>query len=93
MASTSLECHGRAGGEQRLVVSFDSAILQTGKWLYKAQILSIAKHGIRRTRMFANGKRNSAQGLWTMEAYIKRMRELPLAVQTALEPKKAAAPK
>jgi len=84
-------CHGRAGSSED-----DSSALfppapqfhKVGTDYTEAQIFWIAKHGIRRTGMFSNGRWNSDQELWTMAAYIKRMHELPPAVQAALEPKK-----
>ena len=84
-------CHGRAGSSQD-----DSSSLfppapqfhKAGTDYTEAQIFWIAKHGIRRTGMFSNGRWNSDQELWTVAAYIKRMGELPPAVQAALEPKK-----
>ena len=89
-------CHGRAGSEEDISGSLFPPIPQfhkEGTSYTEAQIFWIAKHGIRRTGMFANGKWNSDQELWTMAAYVKRMRELPPAVQEALAPKKADAPK
>jgi len=50
----------------------------------EAQIFWIAKHGIRRTGMFANGKWYRDRDLWATAAYIKRMNSLPCAVQQAL---------
>ena len=54
----------------------------------EAQIFWIAKHGIRRTGMFANGKWIADKDLWTLAAFIKRIRELPPSVRTGLEEKK-----
>ena len=54
----------------------------------EAQVFWVAKHGIRRAVMFANGKWDSDQKLWTIAAYIKRMQVLPPAVQEALQPPK-----
>ena len=65
-------------------------LAKTGTQYTEAQIFWIAKHGLRRTGMFANGKWNSDKELWTMAAYIKRIRELPPSVQAALAPKKDA---
>lgn len=56
----------------------------------EAQIFWVAKHGIRRTGMFVNGKWDSDQKLWTMAAFIKRMNALPEPVKEALKPKKTA---
>lgn len=50
----------------------------------EAQIFWIAKHGLRRTGMFANGKWYPDKDLWTVAAYIKRINSLPPAVQQAL---------
>jgi mono/diheme cytochrome c family protein len=50
----------------------------------EAQIFWVAKHGIRRSGMFANGKWESDQRLWTLATFIKRIRALPPAVQQAL---------
>lgn len=89
-------CHGRAGSEEDISASLFPPIPQfhkEGTSLTEAQIFWIAKHGIRRTGMFANGKWNSDQELWKMAAYIKRMRELPPAVEAVLAPKKADAAK
>jgi mono/diheme cytochrome c family protein len=57
----------------------------------EAQIFWIAKHGIRRTGMFANGMWDSDQKLWTVAAYIKRMDSLPPSVREALQKKPAPA--
>jgi mono/diheme cytochrome c family protein len=54
----------------------------------EAQIFWIAKHGIRRTGMFANGKWYPDKDLWAMAAYVKRIRNLPSAVRDALRSKK-----
>jgi len=54
----------------------------------EAQIFWIAKHGIRRTGMFANGKWYPDKDLWAMAAYVSRIRSLPPAVRQALLSKK-----
>jgi mono/diheme cytochrome c family protein len=56
----------------------------------EAQVFWVAKHGIRRAGMFANGKWDSDQKLWTIAAFIKRMNALPEPVKEALAPKPAA---
>jgi hypothetical protein len=58
--------------------------------LSEAQIFWVAKHGIRRSGMFANGAWASEEKLWTVAAYVKRMNSLPRKVQVAIE--KLAAP-
>jgi len=65
--------------------------LPMGTQYSEAQVFWVAKHGIRRTGMFVNGKWDSDQKLWTMAAFIKRINALPEPVKEALEPKKAAA--
>jgi len=55
----------------------------------EAQIFWIAKHGIRRSGMFANGLWDPDDKLWTMAAYIKRMHALHPAVQQALQKKQS----
>ena len=52
----------------------------TGTAYSEAQIFWVAKHGIRRTGMFGNGVWDSDQKLWTMAAYVCRMRDLSPAV-------------
>src|SRR4029077_2977978 len=78
-------CHGTPG----------QAANETGDSLYppipqfpkvgteysEAQIFWVAKHGIRRAGMFANGKWDSDQKLWTIAAFIKRMNALPEPVK------------
>lgn len=50
----------------------------------EAQIFWVAKHGIRLSGMFANGKWDSDQKLWTAATYIKRIKSLPLRVEQEL---------
>ena len=56
----------------------------TGTQYSEAQIFWIAKHGIRLSGMFANGKWDSDQKLWTITAYIARIKSLPPRVQEEL---------
>jgi hypothetical protein len=51
----------------------------------EAQIFWVAKHGIRRTRMFANGVWDDDQKLWTVAAYVKRINHLPPRVLKELK--------
>lgn len=50
----------------------------------ESQIFWIAKHGLRRTGMFANGKWYPDKDLWSVAAYIKRINALPPPVREAL---------
>lgn len=86
-------CHGGIGGSEDTGDSLFPPIPQfakVGTAYNEAQIFWVAKHGIRRTGMFANGKWTSDNDLWTMAGFIKRIRELPPAVQIALTQKKEA---
>jgi mono/diheme cytochrome c family protein len=53
----------------------------------EAQIFWIAKHGIRRTGMFVNGRWYKDNDLWAAAAFIKRIKDLPPSVRNALEEK------
>jgi len=57
-------------------------VVETG--YSEAQIFWVAKHGIRRSGMFANGPPEADEKLWSAAAYIKRMNSLPPAVQAAV---------
>ena len=88
-------CHGTPGKtENETGDSLYPPIPQfpkVGTEYTEAQIFWVAKHGIRRSGMFANGKWDSDQKLWTIAAFIKHMNALPQPVSEALAPKKAAA--
>jgi len=87
-------CHGSSGSAEDSGDSLFPPVPQlakVGTQYTEAQIFWVAKHGLRRTGMFSNGKWNSDKELWTMATYIKRIRELPPSVQAALAPKKDAA--
>jgi mono/diheme cytochrome c family protein len=84
-------CHGSLHGTDDNGDSLFPRIPQlhkVGTSYTEAQIFWIAKHGVRRTGMFANGKWYSDKDLWTMATYIKHIQDLPEAVQKALEEKK-----
>jgi len=83
-------CHGTPGkpGESGDTLYPPIPQLPTvGTSYTESQIFWIAKHGIRRAGMFANGKWDSDEKLWTIAAYIKRMNALPSAVTEALQAK------
>ncbi len=85
-------CHGTPGKPEESGDSLYPPIPQlptAGTEYSEAQVFWVAKHGIRRAGMFANGKWDSDQKLWTIAAFIKRMNALPAPVKEALEPKKA----
>lgn len=85
-------CHGEAGKPDETGNSLFPPIPQfpaAGTQYTEAQIFWVAKHGVRRSGMFANGMWDPDQKLWTVAAYIKRINSLPPAVQEALKPKPA----
>jgi mono/diheme cytochrome c family protein len=80
-------CHGTAGKVDGTSDSLYPPIPQlpvVGTTYTEAQIFWVAKHGIRLSGMFANGKWDSDQKLWTVAAYIKRIKSLPPRVQQEL---------
>ena len=87
-------CHGTPGSAEDTGDVLYPPIPQfakVGTEYSEAQIFWVAKHGIRRAGMFANGKWDPDQKLWTIATFIKRMNALPAPVKEALQPKKAAA--
>jgi len=80
-------CHGTPGKPDE---SGDSLyppvpqLPQVGTDYTEAQVFWVAKHGIRLSGMFVNGKWDSDQKLWTVAAYIKRIKSLPPHVQEEL---------
>ena len=84
-------CHGAADKSKTTVMCFSRRFRSSTKWVpntRRHKFFWIAKHGIRRSGMFANGKWYPDKDLWTIAAYIKRARNLPPAVQRGLEQKK-----
>jgi mono/diheme cytochrome c family protein len=80
-------CHGTPGKAEDNSETLYPPIPQLpklGTEYTEAQIFWVASHGIRRTGMFANGKWDSAEKLWKVAGYIKRIKALPPAVQEAL---------
>jgi mono/diheme cytochrome c family protein len=84
-------CHGTPGKVSKEDNALNPPAPQfpeVGTEYSEAQIFWVAKHGVRRTGMFANGVWDSDQKLWTLAAYIKRIRNLPPQVDEEI--KKAA---
>lgn len=80
-------CHGIPGKPDASSDSLYPPIPQlpaTGTSYTEAQIFFVAKHGVRLSGMFANGKWDSDEKLWTVAAYIKRIKSLPPHVVEAL---------
>ena len=86
-------CHGTPGKPEAGDVLYPPIpqLPVTGTTYTEAQIFFVAKHGVRLSGMFANGKWDSDQKLWTIAAYIKRIKSLPPQVEQELA--KPEAPK
>jgi len=81
-------CHGTPGVAPKWEDSLNPPAPQLpyiGTQYSEAQIFWVAKHGIRRTGMFANGAWDSDQKLWTIAAYIYRIKNLPPKVAEEIE--------
>ena len=88
-------CHGIPGApdSESTAASLYPPVPQlpkVGTEYSEAQIFWIAKHGVRRTGMFANGKWDSDKKLWTAAAYVQRIKSLPPHVQQELAKKPSA---
>lgn len=73
-------CHGTPGkpqGEPNALNPAAPRLAELGTEYSEPQIFWIAKHGIQRTGMFANGVWDSDQKLWTVAGYIYRIKNLP----------------
>ncbi len=87
-------CHGTPGKPDESSDTLYPPIPQfptAGTQYSEAQIFWIAKHGIRFSGMFANGKWDSDEKLWTIAGYLSRMKSLPARVQEELS--KPSSPK
>lgn len=80
-------CHGTPGkpNEPDSLNPAAPRLPQVGTGYSEAQIFWVAKHGIRRSGMFANGMWDSDQKLWTVAAYIYRIKSLPPRVRQEIE--------
>jgi thiosulfate dehydrogenase len=81
-------CHGTLGkpfgGQGPILYPPIPELPVAGTELSEAQVFWVAKHGIRRSGMFANEAWASDEKLWTVAAYVKRMNSLPPAVRAAV---------
>ena len=71
-------CHGTPGKADKFPGSLNPDAPQFptgGRSTRRRQVFWVAKHGIRRTGMFANGMWDSDEELWRFAAYIKRMKQ------------------
>ena len=81
-------CHGTPGIPRKEADSLyppAPRLAEVGTEYSEAQIFWVAKHGVRRTGMFANGVWDNDQKLWTVAAYIRRIRGLPSQVRDEIQ--------
>ena len=81
-------CHGELepgkGGSASALVPSPPQFSTVGSDYTEAQLFWIAKHGIRRSGMFANGQWDADDRLWQAAAFLKRIRSLPPNVRVAI---------
>ena len=81
-------CHGELepgkGGSPTALVPSPPQFSSVGTEYTEAQIFWIAKHGIRRSGMFANGQWGSDDRLWQAAIFLKRIRSLSPSVRAAI---------
>ena len=81
-------CHGTPGkpenGKGAVLFPIIPELPVVGTKYTEAQVFWVAKHGIRRSGMFANGAYAKDNDLWTVAAYIKRMNSLSPSVQAGV---------
>lgn len=81
-------CHGTPGKQNKWpnALNPDAPQLpEVGTEYSEAQIFWVAKHGVRRAGMFANGVWDSDQKLWTVAGYLYRIKNLPPRVREELD--------
>lgn len=81
-------CHGTPGMPRKWADPLSPPaprLPDVGTEYSQAQIFWVAKHGVRRTGMFANGVWDSDQKLWTLAAYIYRIKNLPPRVAQEID--------
>lgn len=81
-------CHGTPGrpfGSRGIpLIPAPPEFPVVGTELTEAQVFWVAKHGIRRTGMFANGAFAKDENLWATAAYIEHMGSLSQAVKDGI---------
>ncbi len=81
-------CHGAPGSARKFADPLNPApprLAEVGTEYSEAQVFWVAKHGVRRSGMFANGVWESDEKLWTVAAYIYRIRKLPPRVAEEID--------
>jgi mono/diheme cytochrome c family protein len=86
-------CHGAPGKPDEASDTLYPPIPHfptAGTHYSEAQIFWTAKHGVRLSGMFANGKWDSDEKLWTIAGYVSRIKSLPPRVQEEVSKPSAA---
>src|SRR5215467_7406140 len=82
-------CHGtpgkQFGGKGPILYPPIPELPVVGTEMSEAQVFWVAKHGIRRSGMFANEAWASDESLWTVATYVKHMKSLPPDVRGLIE--------
>ena len=85
-------CHGEPGKPPSAFGTsfFPTApqFFRVGTTFSESQIFSIAKHGIRRTGMAAQGNTYTDEKLWALTSFIKHLPNLPQSVSEGIQAKK-----
>jgi cytochrome c553 len=79
-------CHGMPGkpGHADVLYPPIPQLAASGTTYTESQIFFVAKHRVQMSGMFANGRWDNDQKLWTVAAYIYRIKSLPPHVQQEL---------
>jgi thiosulfate dehydrogenase len=83
-------CHGKLGDKDDGTPFFvpPPVFSQAGSTYSEPEMFWVIKHGIRRTGMSAYGRFYSEKEIWSLAAFVKRMKNLPPAVVTGIQAKK-----
>lgn len=80
-------CHGTPGkqrGDSTGLYPPAPELPAVGSEYTAAQVFWVAKHGVRRTGMFANGTWDADSVLWPIATFITHIKDLPPAVRESL---------
>jgi mono/diheme cytochrome c family protein len=84
-------CHGQPGkspGEEDPEYSRPPKFARDDSPYSEPEMFWIIKHGVRRTGMSAYGSFYSEKEMWTLAAFVKRMKDLPQAVLQGIQAKR-----
>lgn len=82
-------CHGAPGGlSTKFPTTFYPQVPQfpsVGTQYSEAEVFWVAKHGIRRTGMFPQGPDYTDTELWSLSAFITRIKNLPTGISQGIQ--------